>query len=69
MKWISTGNVRAFVETVKAQMDSAKSSKGSTSDQTPDPIEQLERLGKLHSAGVLTDAEFESKKAEILARV
>ena len=72
MKWIRDGDVRAFVDTVKAQMESAKSSKGSSnevSEQPTDPIEQLERLGKLHAAGVLTDTEFESKKAEILARV
>lgn len=72
MKWIRAGDVRAFVDTVKAQMESVKSSEVSSnevSEQPTDPIEQLERLGKLHAAGVLTDAEFESKKAEILARV
>lgn len=36
---------------------------------TPDPIEQLAQLGKLHEAGVLTDEEFSSKKAEILSRM
>ena len=69
MKWISTGDVRAFVDTVKAQMASAKSTKASSSEQPIDPVEQLERLGKLHAAGVLTDAEFASKKAEILSRI
>lgn len=34
-----------------------------------DPIEQLERLGKLRDAGVLTDAEFEAQKTAILARM
>ena len=69
MKWISTGDVRAFVDTVKAQMASAKSTKASSSEQPMDPVEQLERLGKLHATGVLTDAEFASKKAEILSRI
>ena len=32
-----------------------------------DPIEELERLGKLREQGVLTDAEFEAQKAKILA--
>ncbi|MBY5163145.1 SHOCT domain-containing protein [Nitriliruptoria bacterium AS10] len=36
---------------------------------TLDPIEQLERLGKLRDAGVVTDEEFEAKKAEILSRI
>lgn len=34
-----------------------------------DPIEQLERLGKLRDAGVVTDEEFQAKKAEILSRI
>jgi uncharacterized membrane protein YeaQ/YmgE (transglycosylase-associated protein family) len=31
--------------------------------------EQLRKLGELHDAGVLTDEEFETKKAELLARM
>jgi hypothetical protein len=34
-----------------------------------DAIDQLERLGRLHASGVLTDAEFQSKKAELLQRI
>lgn len=34
-----------------------------------DPISMLERLGKLKEAGVLTDEEFLTKKAEILGRL
>ena len=34
-----------------------------------DVLEQLRRLGELRSAGVLTDAEFEAKKAELLGRI
>ncbi len=32
-----------------------------------DPIDQLRRLGELHSDGVLTDEEFAAQKAKILA--
>lgn len=32
-------------------------------------MEQLEKLGALHQAGVLNDDEFESKKAELLKRI
>ncbi|MEN0072239.1 MAG: SHOCT domain-containing protein [Propionicimonas sp.] len=32
-----------------------------------DPIDQLRRLGELHSQGVLTDDEFAAQKAKILA--
>lgn len=34
-----------------------------------DPIEQLKRLGELRDAGIVTDAEFEAKKAELLSRM
>jgi hypothetical protein len=32
-----------------------------------DPLEQLQKLGELKAAGVLTEAEFEAQKAKILA--
>ena len=35
----------------------------------PDALEQLRKLGDLHRAGVLTDAEFDAKKAELLRRL
>ncbi len=31
-----------------------------------DPIEQLQKLGKLHEQGILTDEEFAAEKAKIL---
>jgi hypothetical protein len=34
-----------------------------------DPLDRLKKLDELHSAGVLTDAEFEQKKAAILAEI
>ena len=71
MKWIQVGDVSAFVETVKAQMEGAKAeaTAAAPTARVDDPVSQLERLGKLREAGVVTDAEFESKKAEILARI
>lgn len=35
----------------------------------PDPTEQLVKLAELHKAGVLTDDEFASKKAELLKKI
>lgn len=35
----------------------------------PDAFDQLRRLGELHQAGILTEQEFASKKAEILDRM
>jgi phosphoglycolate phosphatase-like HAD superfamily hydrolase len=35
---------------------------------TDDMLEQLQKLGELKEAGVLTEAEFQAQKAKILAR-
>jgi hypothetical protein len=35
----------------------------------PDPTELLRQLAALRADGILTDAEYESKKAEVLARL
>jgi len=35
----------------------------------PDVMDQLRKLGELRSIGVLSDAEFEAKKAELLSRI
>lgn len=70
MKWIREDDVPAFVEVVKAQMEAAKTSAATPAPPpADDPLSQLERLGKLHKSGVLTETEFESKKTEILARM
>jgi hypothetical protein len=34
-----------------------------------DPIDQLRRLGELRDVGIVTEAEFNAKKAEILSRL
>jgi hypothetical protein len=41
---------------------------GSKPGKASDPMEQLEALGRLRESGVLTDEEFEEKKAELLKR-
>ena len=35
----------------------------------PDPMEQLRKLGQLRDAGIVTQEEFDAKKADILARI
>jgi hypothetical protein len=46
---------------------SSQSSNGSRSPQ--DILTAIERLGDLHRKGVLTDSEFQTKKAELLAQL
>ncbi len=45
------------------------SDSGSGGDSRNDPLAQLERVAELHRKGVLTDAEFSAKKAELLSRI
>lgn len=35
----------------------------------PDPLEQIEKLGQLREKGLLSEAEFATQKAELLARL
>ena len=46
-----------------------KAAASTVAPAAPDPMEQLRKLGQLRDAGVLTDAEFEAKKTELLARL
>ena len=39
-----------------------------TAPSTDDMLEQLQKLGELKTAGVLTEEEFQAQKAKILAR-
>lgn len=42
---------------------------GTTAQAAPDVADQLAKLGQLRDAGVLTEEEFSSKKAELLSRM
>jgi hypothetical protein len=64
---------KAIVDAMRAQLNrgsavTADQSSIGTS-KSPDVMAQLEKLGELRDAGVVTDDEFESKKAELLARL
>ena len=37
--------------------------------EAEDVIELIKKLGELHSAGILTDAEFNTKKSELLSKI
>ena len=47
----------------------ASRSAAATPPPDPDVLEQLRKLWDLRQTGVLTDAEFEAKKAELLGRL
>jgi hypothetical protein len=81
LKWIPKGpDLAAFLEVVKSHLSGQPSAQspgavsGATSAQpapssTSDIPDQIRKLGELHDAGVLTAAEFQDKKADLLRRL
>jgi membrane protease subunit (stomatin/prohibitin family) len=62
------GALGAGVASAAALGNAMSQGLGQTATQV-DPFEQIERLHKLLTIGALTQAEFDAKKAELLARV
>ncbi len=54
---------------VAAKGGGGNGAQASTQDAPVDPIEQIRRLGELKEVGVLTEAEFESKKSALLEQI
>ncbi len=65
---LEPGHFAAVLELVRAAEpgDAAARPEPAT---PPDTLELLRKLGDLRDGGVLTDAEFEAKKAELLRRI
>lgn len=59
--------LRNAIEVAASQ--SATAGAVAPSDAERDPAEQLRKLGELRDAGVVSDDEFEAKKAELLGRI
>lgn len=59
--------LRSTIE--RAMAERSRPARTAPTAPAPDHLTQLKQLGELRDAGVLSDAEFEAKKAEILARL
>ena len=59
----------AAAETMTGVGNPAAAAAAPVAAAAPDPVERLNKLNELRATGVLTDAEFEAKKAEILAQI
>ena len=71
LKWIDKkSDVPGFVGVVKDQMkaDHATPAAPAASD-SPDVADQIRKLAQLRDEGLVTDEEFETKRAELLARL
>lgn len=74
MKWISdAAAMERFVAAVKGRMHSGAAPAPAAVSAPPNDssatVEALKQLGELHTAGILSDDEFATKKAELIARL
>ncbi len=65
----SEENRRALDEAQRRVEAEEVTANGATSPRAGDPIDQIRRLAELHDQGILSDEEFEKKKASILQRL
>jgi Short C-terminal domain len=76
--WDRIGSVDKFVSSLASVAQAARSASPVTSAApappaedpgASDPLDDLERLGSLRDAGILTEAEFAAEKARVLDRI
>ncbi|NOZ67970.1 MAG: hypothetical protein GXP46_01675 [Deferribacteres bacterium] len=68
MKWISEGNVHAFVNYVKENIGK-KHSTPIEANSNIDIPEQIKKLAELKEQGILTEQEFQEKKKDLLSKL
>jgi Bacterial PH domain/Short C-terminal domain len=71
LKWIDKGSdTPGFVNIVKEHMRAEHAAPAPVaSGNAPDVADQIRKLGELRDQGLLTAEEFDTKKAELLARL
>jgi Bacterial PH domain/Short C-terminal domain len=70
MKWISgSEDLEAFVTVVKARVGQRVAAGTQNEPVVPTVMDQIQQLGGLREAGILTEDEFNSKKQELLSRL
>lgn len=68
LKGVGSGVSGAFSKMQKTVTGSKKAKRNADSEGT-DPLKLIEKLAKLRDSGVLTQEEFEEKKAELLEKI
>lgn len=69
MKWIQKGDVADFISYVKSRMGKSSSVNNANSSNVQDIPTQITKLAQLVDSGILSQDEFQAKKAEMLARM
>ena len=68
MKWINKGDLPAFVSYVRQRLSEPPPAVSAASASVDIP-DQIRKLAQLKDAGVLSESEFQLKKAELLSRL
>lgn len=68
-KTFSAEGEQALVKAIEDGRDGAAAGHGGTDGGGVSPVQAVRELAALRDAGVISDAEFEAKKAELLARI
>ena len=69
MKWIQKGDVVDFISYVKSRMGKSSFVNNTNPSDVQDIPEQITKLAQLVDSGILSQDEFQAKKAELLARM
>ena len=71
MTQVLKGEAQRIGPLIRQQMAMAHSAGAPAQPTTgeSDPAGQLQKLGALHDAGLLTEQEFQAKRAEVISRI
>jgi hypothetical protein len=72
IKWMGPGQADPIVRAFKAAKQAPATQSAPVAPPTPasdDPFAQLERLGELRDKSLISDDDYEAKKAELLGRM
>ena len=67
---IVNSDLKYFIDALRANVTGSPGTTGVGPDgRDQDPVEQIRKLGELRDQGILTDEEFNAKKADLLKRI
>ncbi|KZF06620.1 hypothetical protein A2J03_24290 [Rhodococcus sp. EPR-157] len=69
IKQVAHGRSDVVIRAFRQVKRDSSAPRGTQASETHDPADQIRRLAELHDAGILTDAEFDAKKADLLRRI
>lgn len=69
MKWINEGDINGFTEYVNSKIGKTESTQNTVNQNEKGIPELIQQLSELKEKGILSEEEFNTKKAELLAKL